>query len=55
MRLDFYQMLYQKLHVNILTIAYRGYSSSEGIPSEDGLKLDAEVNIVTDLNIESRL
>lgn len=34
LRLDFYELLYNKLDVNILSMAYRGYSSSEGTPSE---------------------
>jgi len=33
------------LHVygkfNILCVAYRGYGSSEGVPNEAGMKLDA--------------
>ena len=33
------------LHVygkfNILCVAYRGYGSSEGVPNEAGIKLDA--------------
>ena len=42
-------MLYNRLNVNIVTFAYRGYSESEGVPSEDGIKLDA-VAIVNHLN-----
>lgn len=40
-RLDFYQTLFSKLDVNIVTFAYRGYSDSEGHPTEEGIKLDA--------------
>ena len=32
--------LYHKVGVNVLIVAYRGYSSSEGVPSEIGIKLD---------------
>lgn len=34
-------MLMQKVPCNYLIVAYRGYSDSEGEPTEDGLKLDA--------------
>ena len=27
---------------NVLAVAYRGYSDSEGIPSEEGIKMDGE-------------
>ena len=30
----------EKLPVNFFLIAYRGYSESEGVPSEEGLKMD---------------
>lgn len=36
-------MLYKNLGLNILAMAYRGYSYSEGDPSEAGLKKDADV------------
>ena len=42
LRLDYFSTLYHKNDCDILAIAYRGYSSSSGIPSEEGLKLDAE-------------
>jgi fermentation-respiration switch protein FrsA (DUF1100 family) len=42
LRLDFYEALYHQVGVNIVTFAYRGYSYSEGSPSEEGLKLDAD-------------
>ena len=29
----------------MLILAYRGYGDSEGIPSEDGLKLDADATL----------
>merc|ERR1712083_182922 len=34
-------MLHQKLNVNLFILSYRGYGESEGVPSEDGLKIDA--------------
>lgn len=40
-RLDFFQELYNSLGVNIIAIAYRGYSDSTGHPSEPGLQSDA--------------
>ena len=42
LRLDYFQAVYHKLNVNILTFAYRGYSRSEGHPSEEGIKMDAD-------------
>jgi alpha/beta superfamily hydrolase len=35
--------LFRKVGVNILLVDYRGFGHSEGEPSEDGIKLDAEV------------
>jgi len=43
LRLEFVSFLYEKLKVNILMVSYRGYSSSEGRPSEKGIKIDALV------------
>lgn len=37
--------LYHSLHCNILLVEYRGYGLSEGIPSEEGLYLDAKASI----------
>lgn len=42
LRLDFFEALYHNVGVNIVTFGYRGYSDSEGSPSEVGLKLDAD-------------
>jgi hypothetical protein len=42
LRLDFYERLYHSLKVNIVTFAYRGYSNSDGFPTEEGLKLDSD-------------
>lgn len=38
--MDYFETMISALDVNILTIAYRGYSQSEGTPSEEGLKED---------------
>ncbi|KAG1689567.1 hypothetical protein DVH05_020317 [Phytophthora capsici] len=37
--------LFRKVGVNILLVDYRGFGHSEGHPSEDGIKLDAEAAI----------
>ena len=42
MRLDWFEMVYKRLNVNILAVAYRGYSSSEGYPDQKGIMLDTE-------------
>ena len=34
-------MLYDKLDADILAFSYRGYSDSDGVPSEGGIKSDA--------------
>ena len=41
-RLPFFKIITKELGVNILAIAYRGYSYSDGTPSEKGLQLDAK-------------
>ena len=41
LRLDYYETLCNFAQVNVLSIAYRGYSKSEGTPSELGLERDA--------------
>lgn len=45
LRLDFYETIYSSLKVNIVTFAYRGYSNSQGSPTEKGLKMDADAII----------
>jgi hypothetical protein len=30
LRLDYFELIYHKLEVNIVAVAYRGYSKSEG-------------------------
>ena len=42
LRLDYFEILYKKVDVNVLCVGYRGYGHSEGQPSEAGLKLDAK-------------
>ncbi|RLN48600.1 hypothetical protein BBJ29_008196 [Phytophthora kernoviae] len=39
--------LYRKVGVNVLLVDYRGFGHSEGEPSEEGLKLDAEAALDT--------
>lgn len=39
--MDYFELLVKKVGVNVLCMAYRGYSKSEGTPSEEGLKIDA--------------
>jgi fermentation-respiration switch protein FrsA (DUF1100 family) len=41
LRLDYFQHLCHNMGVNVVSFAYRGYSGSEGTPSEHGLHLDA--------------
>ena len=42
MRLDWFELMYKKLQVNIVAVAYRGYSSSEGYPHQAGIMLDTD-------------
>jgi len=44
-RLPIIEILVKKLNTNVLILAYRGYGHSEGTPSEDGLRLDAEATL----------
>ncbi len=41
LRLDYFDLLYKKVGVNVLAVGYRGYGRSEGEPTEAGMKLDA--------------
>jgi pimeloyl-ACP methyl ester carboxylesterase len=43
--MDWFEQMYKKLKVNIVCFAYRGYSRSEGEPSQDGIMKDVEVII----------
>lgn len=42
MRLPFFNYLVHHCHVNVLAMAYRGYTDSEGVANENGLKKDAD-------------
>ena len=41
LRLDYFELIYHNLNVNIVAIAYRGYSRSEGQPEQEGIIEDA--------------
>lgn len=45
LRLDWFELAYHKLGVNIVSVAYRGYSRSTGSPSEAGMLKDAEAMV----------
>jgi fermentation-respiration switch protein FrsA (DUF1100 family) len=45
LRMDYFEILYKHLDVNIVSVAYRGYSGSQGSPSEPGLIMDAEAAV----------
>lgn len=49
-RIPHIEILVKKLNTNVLILAYRGYGHSEGTPSEDGLRLDAEATLDYALN-----
>jgi hypothetical protein len=36
--MDYFQRYMNYVKVNILVVAYRGYSKSTGVPSEQGIK-----------------
>lgn len=40
--MHFLNYYYKLVKVNIILVAYRGYSKSEGTPTEKGLQIDAE-------------
>ena len=42
-RLEYLNYYYEIAAVNILIVSYRGYSDSEGGPSEEGLQKDSIV------------
>ena len=44
-RLPNIEIFVKTLKTNVLILAYRGYGDSEGTPSEEGLKLDAEATL----------
>ena len=41
LRLDYFELIYHNLNVNIVAVAYRGYSRSGGQPEQDGIIEDA--------------
>ena len=41
-RLPNIEILVKRMNCNVLIVDYRGYGNSEGIPSEEGLRLDGE-------------
>lgn len=54
-RLDFLEIYYQIVNVNILIVAYRGYSESTGTPTEKGLQIDSIVIIYKNKKISPEL
>jgi fermentation-respiration switch protein FrsA (DUF1100 family) len=52
-RLPFAEILYKKLNANVLVVGYRGYGYSEGVPTEEGLMIDAEAIIEYVFNKEN--
>jgi hypothetical protein len=44
-RLPFVAALFQHLKANVFIVSYRGYSLSEGSPSEQGIKKDIRVEV----------
>ena len=45
LRMDYFDLIYYNLQVNIVAVAYRGYSGSEGVPNEEGLIQDAHAMV----------
>ena len=37
----FIKNIHERTQSNVLLVAYRGFSDSEGVPTEEGLQLDA--------------
>lgn len=44
-RLPNISVIVREMNCNVMILAYRGYGNSEGSPSEEGLKLDAEATL----------
>jgi pimeloyl-ACP methyl ester carboxylesterase len=44
------EQMVKRLYSNVLMVDYRGYGNSEGTPTEDGLRLDAEASLEYLLN-----
>lgn len=49
-RLPELMSFFDRLEMNIFAIDYRGYGNSEGVPSEQGIALDAQVALDFMLN-----
>jgi fermentation-respiration switch protein FrsA (DUF1100 family) len=45
LRMDWFEQMYKRLKVNIVCVAYRGYSKSEGEPGQEGIMKDVDVVI----------
>ena len=45
LRMEMFRNYIERLNVNVLSMAYRGYSESDGTPNEAGLKKDADAII----------
>ena len=54
LRLDWFELVYKNLGVNIIAVAYRGFSRSEGKPGQDGILIDREA-ILSYVKHESRI
>ncbi|KAL2653958.1 hypothetical protein R1flu_022086 [Riccia fluitans] len=44
-RLEFVELMLQKLNCNVFMLSYRGYGESEGFPSQGGLSMDAQATL----------
>jgi len=42
MRIPFLRKIYTETNSDVLLVAYRGFSNSDGSPSEEGLQLDGQ-------------
>jgi pimeloyl-ACP methyl ester carboxylesterase len=42
MRIPFLRHIYHQTKSDVLLVAYRGYSNSDGSPTEEGLQLDGQ-------------
>ena len=45
LRLDYFELIFNNLDVNIVAVAYRGFSGSQGTPSEEGIIRDARATM----------
>lgn len=45
LRMDYFAMLYNEMHVNILAVAFRGFAPSKGTASEKTMEIDARAII----------